>query len=139
MKVTTLGPVRWKHVTSATMEAFLVVFAASFLVCFVCVLLMFPSNVVMAAALGGCLLLAAAASAGMAYASHRNHLREERRLFGHCLRCGYDLQHSEDRCPECGHVIDENVYRGLYLRRHSRRGPGGKKAVRDSSRGAGQA
>jgi hypothetical protein len=121
VKVTTLGPVRWKHVTSATMQAFFVVFAATFVAGFVLVMAMFPSPLAMAAALGGSAALAGLAAAGTAYAAHRHHVRDERRLAGRCLGCGYDLQHSEARCPECGHTIDENVYRAVYLRRRVRK------------------
>ncbi len=30
------------------------------------------------------------------------HRRRKRKKFGLCVKCGYDLRGSEDRCPECG-------------------------------------
>jgi hypothetical protein len=32
----------------------------------------------------------------------RDEVREQRRLRGRCLSCGYDVRASPGRCPECG-------------------------------------
>ena len=43
---------------------------------------------------------------------HRDQSEQvRRRQFGLCRHCGYDLSHSEGRCPECGALMAPRVFR----------------------------
>ena len=50
-----------------------------------------------------CPLLASGLPLAVAYGLRRRRMR--RRGAGCCLRCGYDLRASPDRCPECGRPV----------------------------------
>ena len=41
-------------------------------------------------------------SVGLAVAVGRDLRRRRQATTGRCVRCGYDLRASPDRCPECG-------------------------------------
>ena len=47
---------------------------------------------------------AAASGAALLMILRRLHRGERRCRAGQCVRCGYDLRASKDRCPECGAV-----------------------------------
>lgn len=47
----------------------------------------------------------AAATAFALRLNWRDHQTYRRRARGQCIRCGYDLRASVDRCPECGRLI----------------------------------
>ena len=43
---------------------------------------------------------------------HRDQSEQvRRRQFGLCRHCGYDISHSEGRCPECGSMMAPMVFR----------------------------
>ena len=37
----------------------------------------------------------------------KQNLRRKRKKLGRCVKCGYDLRGSEERCPECGTGISD--------------------------------
>ena len=39
---------------------------------------------------------------GTLYLAERDEIRKLRRKSGCCVKCGYDLRGTPDRCPECG-------------------------------------
>jgi hypothetical protein len=93
---------RWRHVAGITVHAFVASFAATASVSTVLVFILTRSPFVTEIVLVGCLGLSAILAALTAFGAYRLHLESERRSFGQCLRCGYDLRESTYRCPECG-------------------------------------
>jgi hypothetical protein len=54
---------------------------------------------------------------GTAFVLSQKQAREESRInMGLCPRCGYDLRANNDRCPECGTAIPEQILRWRRLR-----------------------
>ncbi len=47
-------------------------------------------------------LFAILPAAELALGARRLHRRRKRKKLGLCVKCGYDLRASKDRCPECG-------------------------------------
>lgn len=65
-------------------------------------------------------IFAALATVGVcgtaAYFSLQQSRREARVAAGMCPKCGYDLRASNDRCPECGTPVPEEILRWRRLR-----------------------
>jgi hypothetical protein len=66
------------------------------------VLILFPTPVVIKATLMVCLVLSAILAVLTGVGARSWHVEDERRAFGQCTACGYDLRGSVGRCPECG-------------------------------------
>jgi hypothetical protein len=58
---------------------------------------------------GWFLAMLAAVLPARAVALRRGELRQRRMEGKMCVRCGYDLRGTPDRCPECGHVTENLV------------------------------
>ena len=43
--------------------------------------------------------------AWLVFLLHPVHRRRKRKKLGLCIKCGYDLRASKERCPECGEAI----------------------------------
>ena len=53
------------------------------------------------------LLIACATLAPQLWRAARSFSHRKRRKHGQCIRCGYDVRVTPDRCPECGFVLEQ--------------------------------